>query len=106
MNNATVPSDAALTAAETARRLLASTPPPMAASAASTGLSESDGQATSSEEAGIASGPGQSNDLLARLRMPGKSGPIPVPTPRPAAPIPAIPDPPGPTAIHATLAVQ
>jgi len=94
MNNATVPSDAALTAAELRRRLLASTPPPMAASAASTGLSESDGQATSSEEAGIASGPGQSNDLLARLRMPGKSGPIPVPTPRPAAPtIPAIPDP-------------
>jgi chromosome segregation ATPase len=37
---------------------------------------------------------GQSADLLARLRMPGKSGPIPVPTPRPAAPaVPAMPEP-------------
>jgi hypothetical protein len=36
---------------------------------------------------------GGQTDLLARLRMPGKSGPVPVPTPRPMpAPVPAIPD--------------
>lgn len=74
-----------LSAAELRRRLLASTPPPVAASASATDLNVADlpgvtasGNWTSSSSA----------DLLARLRMPGKSGSVPVPAARPAAPPP------------------
>jgi hypothetical protein len=84
MNNPTLPSDPAVTAAELRRRLLASTPPPAASA-----LPPAD-----AEQGGGADVPAGSpqNDLLARLRMPGKSGPIAVPTPRPVS-IPQIPEP-------------
>jgi hypothetical protein len=93
MNNPTLPTDPAVTAAELRRRLLASTPPPIGSMPTGTGdAGEAALIAGSDAAAAVTTTP--STDLLARLRMPGKSGPIPVPTPRPAAPaIPAIPDP-------------
>ncbi|MCI0700045.1 MAG: hypothetical protein L0241_03045 [Planctomycetia bacterium] len=81
-----------LSAAELRRRLLASTPPPLA-SAAPNG--EEDLDVTVPLAVPIAAvtatptpvpAPASSPDLLARLRMPGKSGPLPVPPARPAAP--------------------
>ncbi len=84
MADPNTPADPApsLSAAELRRRLLASTPPPVAASASSPDLNVA-------ELPGLtASGAWTSNssaDLLARLRMPGKSGSVPVPAPRAAA---------------------
>ncbi|MBY0461302.1 MAG: hypothetical protein K2V38_28625, partial [Gemmataceae bacterium] len=81
--------NATLTAAELRRRLLASTPPPMAAA-----VEPLDELAEDAEPpAGPASsawnpGPG---DLLARLRMPGKSGPMAAPPPRSVVAAPQAP---------------
>jgi hypothetical protein len=88
---------AAISAAELRRRLLASTPPPMPTA---TPVPEEAEEVN--EGAGTSPPPGSWNgagtqDLLARLRMPGKSGSVPVPAaravPTPAAPVPAVPDP-------------
>ena len=90
MANPNQPSDAApsISAAELRRRLLASTPPPIAATASTPDPNEpiitTPGPASSVH--------GSTTDLLARLRMPGKSGSVPIPTPRPVAP-PAAPPP-------------
>jgi len=103
MNNPTVPADAALTAAELRRRLLASTPPPMAAAVTPAPVAGEAAETTFPQTGEAAPAANHSNDLLARLRMPGKSGPIPVPTPRPSS-IPAIPEP-TPTRPHVTRRV-
>lgn len=93
MANPNTPSDQSLSAAELRRRLLASTPPPIAATA-----STPDPLAELVEEEEVPSAPtpvapvtwgGGTSDLLARLRMPGKSGSVPVPPARPAAPPPS-----------------
>lgn len=88
MNPPTEPSPA-LTAAELRRRLLSSTPPP-------NGVPVSTPEPPQVEEADeiveeVAPASGSRNDLLSRLRMPGKSGPVPVPTPRPM-PAPSLPE--------------
>ena len=72
-----------ISAAELRRRLLASTPPPMAAAAAAPEPADDGGS-------GVSGWSGNSSqDLLARLRMPGaKSGAIQVPAARTAAPPP------------------
>ncbi|MBN9121973.1 MAG: hypothetical protein J0I06_22995 [Planctomycetes bacterium] len=85
---------ASISAAELRRRLLASTPPPIVATA-----STPDPVAEVADEVETPPGPSSgsgvgswngANDLLARLRMPGKSGPVAVPTSRP---VPAVPEP-------------
>jgi hypothetical protein len=106
MANPNTPADQSppqITAAELRRRLLASTPPPIAATAASAdGLEELAGEeaeAIAAAATGEASTPPGSwngtQDLLARLRMPGKSGSVPVPATRSSAsiPMPNVPDP-------------
>jgi len=74
-----------LSAAELRRRLLASTPPPLAATATTPDPGE---QAVA--DAGVPSWAAHSSqDLLSRLRMPGgKSGSIPVPAARSVVPAP------------------
>ncbi|QJW95703.1 hypothetical protein [Frigoriglobus tundricola] len=94
MANPNLPSDQsppAISAAELRRRLLASTPPPIAATASTPDPAE-DG---ATDEALPAPAPGSwsgTTDLLARLKMPGKSGAVPVPTARPV-PGPEVPPP-------------
>jgi predicted nucleic acid-binding Zn-ribbon protein len=84
-----------LSAAELRRRLLASTPPPVAATASGVELNVAElaGLAPQSAAASGTWAAGQSSaDLLARLRMPGgKSGSIAVPPPRSVAAPPAPP---------------
>jgi len=81
------PAEPSLSAAELRRRLLASTPPPIAASAASPDFNLADLPPAPTASASWSSNSGA--DLLARLRMPGsKSGSIPVPQARQAAPPP------------------
>src|SRR5262249_40195869 len=87
------PPPPSISAAELRRRLLASTPPPIAATTAT-----AEPVAEAVEE--VAEGPpaqatpgswnSGTQDLLARLKMPGKSGAVPVPTSRPT---PTAPDP-------------
>lgn len=94
MANPNTPADptasaASLSAAELRRRLLASTPPPMAAAATTEPLAELDELDDAAPPASNWSG--GTNDLLARLRMPGKSGSVPAPSARPT---PALPEPP------------
>jgi predicted nucleic acid-binding Zn-ribbon protein len=104
MANPTPPSDQAssLSAAELRRRLLASTPPPIAAHSATTEpLTElveeevPDALPVPQNVTPTAAWTGGTQDLLARLRMPGKSGSVPVPTARPAAQptVPVVPEP-------------
>jgi len=93
MNNPTLPTDPAVSAAELRRRLLASTPPPAGAASAT---AEGSDHAAPAEPPATPAAPAPT-DLLSRLRMPGKSGPIPVPTPRPAQGVPNIPAIPDPT---------
>ncbi|MBN9517973.1 hypothetical protein J0H58_05560 [bacterium] len=91
MADPNTPADPApsLSAAELRRRLLASTPPPVAASASSPDLNVAELPGVTASGAWTSS---SSADLLARLRMPGKSGSVPVPAPRAvAAPPPAPP---------------
>lgn len=92
-----------LSAAELRRRLLASTPPPIAAHSATTEpipelLEEEVPEALPVPQNLTPTAPwgGGTQDLLARLRMPGKSGSVQVPTARVVAqpPPPAIPEPP------------
>src|SRR5262245_59118670 len=68
-----------ISAAELRRRLLASTPPPIAPSTSTNDAAEELPENESAEAAGDAppqwNGPGSAHDLLARLKMPGKSGP-------------------------------
>lgn len=102
MANPNTPIDgvpAAISAAELRRRLLASTPPPIAATASTPDPSEVDYAPEvpmAVPVAPAAAAHTATNDLLARLRMPGKSGSVPVPPvrgPAPAASAPApIPD--------------
>jgi hypothetical protein len=82
-----------ITAAELRRRLLASTPPPIAATA-STPEADAVGQGAPMEPPPTWA-PGSAQELLARLRMPGKSGPVPVPTTRqvPGSSVPVATDP-------------
>lgn len=90
-NPNTLADRASLSAAELRRRLLASTPPPIAAASASA-ATEPNAELFEAEE--VAAPPaapqgwsgGATNDLLARLRMPGKSGSVQVPNARTAAP--------------------
>jgi hypothetical protein len=97
MANPNLPPDQppAISAAELRRRLLASTPPPIAATASTPDPAET---AVGEEEVDAQPGSGSWNgtqDLLARLKMPGKSGAVPIPTSRPvpAAAVPVVPDP-------------
>lgn len=78
-----------LSAAELRRRLLASTPPPIAATA-STPDPEQVPELPEPEEPTPTWSPGSAQDLLARLRMPGKSGPVAVPPARSVA-VPSVP---------------
>jgi hypothetical protein len=82
MANPNMPSDPppALSAAELRRRLLSSTPPPLAASAADPAV----GEQVMAEIGAVPSA--SPNDLLSRLRMPGKSGPVRIPEPVPDLP--------------------
>lgn len=91
MANPNVPPDQSpsISAAELRRRLLASTPPPIAATASTPDPVE----AAEGEDPAASPASGSWNgtqDLLARLKMPGKSGAVPIPTSRP---VPAVPDP-------------
>lgn len=83
-----------ISAAELRRRLLASTPPPIAATASTPDPVETavEGEEPAQPGSGIWNG---TQDLLARLKMPGKSGAVPVPTSRPApvVPVPSVPEP-------------
>ena len=90
MANPNMPPDPppTLSAAELRRRLLASTPPPLAAAAADPAAGE---QAMAELGAANWAAAGSSQDLLARLRMPGKSGPVRLPDNRPPAQEQAIP---------------
>ncbi len=97
-NSSSDPSPTAISAAELRRRLLASTPPPMVAIASTPDPTDNDGDDVETPPAGPAPGAwngGGTQDLLARLRMPGKSGSVQVPTSRPvpAPAIPVVPDP-------------
>jgi hypothetical protein len=84
-----------ISAAELRRRLLASTPPPIAATASTPELDKVDLGVASTETPPVTATSwlsGSSQDLLARLKMPGKSGPVPVPASRPATTtVPAAP---------------
>ena len=86
-----------MSAAELRRRLLASTPPPLAATASVPDLDLADSSSlTDSAIVETPTAPSWANnsqqDLLARLRMPGKSGPVAVPTARTAPlPTPVVP---------------
>ena len=93
------PSLASLSVAELRRRLLASTPPPIAAHASMPDPVEYADEVAEAVPAGLWGG---TQNLLARLKMPGKSGAVPVPTSRPvpAAPAPAAPEPPGRTGVN------
>jgi len=81
-------------AAELRRRLLASTPPPVVAPAATPdpGAEAADEAAAAPDRPGGWHG-GSAPALLARLRMPGKSGSVPVPTSRPVPVVPTVPEP-------------
>jgi hypothetical protein len=92
------PAQAAISAAELRRRLLASTPPPIVATASTPEpLAELVEEVIPTPLPPLPAPPGSWNggqDLLSRLRMPGKSGPVPVvPTSRPVPAVPAVPDP-------------
>jgi len=93
MANQNTPTDGvpmAISAAELRRRLLASTPPPIAATASTPDPNETDSEVPMATPVAPASAAfAGTNDLLARLRMPGKSGSVPVPPARGAAPPPA-----------------
>jgi predicted nucleic acid-binding Zn-ribbon protein len=104
MANPNIPPDqpTSLSAAELRRRLLASTPPPIMATAstpdpipmADFADDVVETPPTPAPETPAAAPPSSwngTNDLLKRLRMPGKSGSVPVPTARPAAPPPVQP---------------
>jgi hypothetical protein len=87
MANPNLPPDQpplSISAAELRRRLLASTPPPIAAIASTPDPGEEDEGAEPS-----AAWTGGTQDLLARLKMPGKSGAVQVPTSRPVPAAPA-----------------
>jgi hypothetical protein len=89
-NPATDPTPS-INATELRRRLLASTPPPIAATA-STPDPEPVNTATAEPPVTATWAPGSHQELLARLKMPGKSGPVSVPNARPAqAPTPVVP---------------
>lgn len=80
-----LPLPPSLSAAELRRRLLASTPPPLAATSA---IPDPDPSDQAMAEMGAPSwAAGASPDLLNRLRMPGKSGPIPAPAARSVVPV-------------------
>lgn len=93
MANPNTPADQpvpSISAAELRRRLLSSTPPPIAATA-STPVSNEDLAEDDAPPPGSGT-LGGTQELLSRLKMPGKSGAVQVPTARPA-PIPVVPDP-------------
>ncbi len=99
------PQQASISAAELRRRLLASTPPPIVATASTPDpipVAEAVEDAVSATATGSGAGSWNgTNDLLARLRMPGKSGSVPVPTARPVPVVPTVPEPlPGRTAVN------
>lgn len=98
MANPNLPPDppTSLSAAELRRRLLASTPPPLAA-ASTPALDPGSPEQLLAEELPVDAAlpppltTTNQNELLARLRMPGRSGAIPVPAARPvpiASPVP------------------
>ena len=91
MANSNLPPDPppSISAAELRRRLLASTPPPIAASSSDT----PSGDLPLAEPAAPNYSTGSSQDMLARLRMPGKPGSGSVPTPRSVTPPPAASEP-------------
>ncbi len=77
-----------ISASELRRRLLASAPPTTAEGAPEPLSAEATPELSLPEEPDHAK-PGSQHDLLSRLRMPGKSGPISIPVPRavPSAPV-------------------
>jgi hypothetical protein len=94
MSNANpIPEQASLiSAAELRRRLLASTPPPMAAPAAP--AAEANGATAGEPQAPPPTMPaGGAQQILAQLRMPGKSGAVAVPASRPTPSVPIAVDP-------------
>ena len=92
MSNTNPPPEQAqpLSAAELRKRLLASTPPPVAAAA-------SNPEPAVAEEASAEQPqtwpPGSAQELIKMLRMPGTSGPVPVPAARPNSAVPVATDP-------------
>lgn len=89
MANPNLPSDPppSISAAELRRRLLSSTPPPLATAADAAAAEQAMTELGAPPAWTSASNP---QDLLSRLRMPGKSGPVEVPEPLPdPAPTPA-----------------
>jgi hypothetical protein len=97
MSNTNPPSDPAssLSAADLRRRLLASMPPVAAPDAEEDLQPAAEPEATDEFAGDDAAAPtvptGGPLDLLARLRMPGKSGPVPVPAPRQTPTAPLVP---------------
>jgi peptidoglycan hydrolase CwlO-like protein len=95
----------AISAAELRRRLLASTPPPLVATASTPDPADDPGEDDPPAAAPGTSWNGTTNDLLARLRMPGKSGSVQAPGSRngqapPAPSAPPAPEPPGRTGVN------
>src|SRR5438270_13875762 len=82
-----------ISAAELRRRLLASTPPPIVATASTPDPADEGADAAEPAPTPAPNRNGSSTDLLARLRMPGKSGTVSVPTSRPVPALPTVPDP-------------
>lgn len=101
MANPNTPTDgvpATISAAELRRRLLASTPPPIAATASTPDPTEYEPEVPMAVPVAPGTSPtpatfAGTNDLLARLRMPGKSGSVPVPPARAAVPPATVPAP-------------
>ena len=101
MSNPNLPSDQAapLSAAELRRRLLSSTPPPVAGTAAEAPTAEAPAVEPDGADASPGTGSsapltiGAAQQLLAQLRMPGKSGVVAVATTRPSPSVPIATDP-------------
>ena len=93
------PTPSSLSAGELRRRLLASTPPPMVATASTPDPDEYAEEPPEAEPVAAGSWAGTQN-LLSRLKMPGKSGAVPVPTSRPAPTAAPVPEMPGRAAVN------
>jgi hypothetical protein len=96
MPNANSPPEqpVAISAAELRRRLLASTPPPMAAAVAAAPVADAKGAALGEPQVPPPTMPaGGAQQILAQLRMPGKSGVVAVAASRPAPAVPIATDP-------------
>jgi predicted nucleic acid-binding Zn-ribbon protein len=91
--NPPIEPSSSISAAELRRRLLASTPPPIAATASTPDPQPVEEVVPETPPVTATWAPGSLQELLARLKMPGKSGPIQVPTPRQGSSTAAVPVP-------------